>query len=56
VERSNGNGLRHKPEAVLGRSLGRYLYRVVDGHIVELTCIGETDKMKRLLEPMPPTE
>jgi ketosteroid isomerase-like protein len=28
-------------------------YRVVDGRIVELTCIGDTEKMKRLLEPWP---
>ena len=29
-------------------------YRVVNGRIVELTCIGDTEKMKRLLEPWPP--
>lgn len=29
-------------------------YRVAGGKIVELTCIGDTDKMKRLLDPWPP--
>lgn len=28
-------------------------YRVVGGKIVELTCIGDTDKMARLLDPWP---
>jgi ketosteroid isomerase-like protein len=28
-------------------------YRVADGKIVELTCIGDTDKMARLLDPWP---
>lgn len=28
-------------------------YRVADGKIVELTCIGDTDKMARLLERWP---
>jgi uncharacterized protein (TIGR02246 family) len=37
-------------------AIGCDLYRVVDGKVVELTCIGDTDKMKRLLEPWPPAE
>jgi uncharacterized protein (TIGR02246 family) len=37
-------------------AIGCDLYRVVDGRVVELTCIGDTDKMKRLLEPWPPVE
>jgi uncharacterized protein (TIGR02246 family) len=35
-------------------AIGCDIYRVANGKIVELTCIGDTDKMKRLLDPWPP--
>lgn len=31
-------------------AVGVDTYRVVDGKIVELTCLGDTEKMQRLLE------
>ena len=37
-------------------AIGCDVWRVVNGKIVELTCIGDTDKMRRLLEPWPPAE
>lgn len=35
-------------------AIGCDVYRVVNGKIVELTCIGDTEKMHRLLDPWPP--
>ncbi len=32
-------------------AIGCDIYRVANGKIVELTCIGDTEKMHRLLEP-----
>jgi ketosteroid isomerase-like protein len=37
-------------------AIGCDVWRVVDGQIVELTCIGDTDKTRRLLDPWPPAE
>jgi uncharacterized protein (TIGR02246 family) len=34
-------------------AVGVDVYRVVDGKIVELTVYGDTDKMRRLLDPWP---
>ena len=34
-------------------AIGCDIYRVVDGQIVELTCIGDTEKMTQLLDPYP---
>ncbi len=36
-------------------AIGCDIYRVAAGKIVELTCIGDTEKMNRLLDPWPPT-
>jgi uncharacterized protein (TIGR02246 family) len=35
-------------------AIGCDVWRVVNGQIVELTCIGDTEKMLRLLDPWPP--